>query len=158
MKRLALALPLLLALGCTGHLLGGTVPPPGAYNGVPPFSETQTCTAGTCSRSAPASTAEGMELGMVQGFRLMVCAPAGQTLSGAGTMQAWLCDAAKGVCARNPDLDKSVTASSVQCQVFPDFTVGVVPWTDKSVVFAANGVTVSSGTPLTVYLDAGGPK
>lgn len=155
--RHAAVLALALFAGCAQHL-GATIPAVSVLNAVPAFSETQACSGGTCAGSVPTSTSNGMQLYGVQGFRLTVCAPSGQTLSGAGTMQAYLCDAAKSVCSRNKGLDVTVNASSVRCQVFPDFTVGVVPWADSTVEFVASGVTVSSGTPLTVYLDPGGPK
>jgi len=117
------------------------------------FSEAQTCTTGTCTRSAaPVSNAEGMGLKSVRGYRVSACAATGQTLSGAGTLQAYWCDAISGLCMRNKDLDLSVSASGVQCQVWADFQVGQVTQNLDSVVFAASSVTVSGGATLTVRI------
>jgi hypothetical protein len=117
------------------------------------FSESQTCTTGTCARAAaPTTNAEGMSLYMVTGYRLSICAAIGQTLSGAGTMQAYWCDSLSALCMRSPQLDQSVTASGVQCQAFPDFIASFVTYLADSVVFAASGVTVSGGSALTVRL------
>lgn len=97
------------------------------------------------TQSAPTLVTEGLDLNDVEGFRVTVCAASGQTLSGAGSMQAYLWDNDLGLWARNPDLDFNVTATT-RCQVSPDFQVMVAA---GRVYFAATGVTVSSGT-LTV--------
>jgi hypothetical protein len=91
------------------------------------------------------------------GFRIMVCAGASQTLSGAGTLQAYLLDEKSGLVARNPSLDMSVTSSGVRCQAFPDFVVAGSK-VEGRVIFAANGVTVSAGTTVTVYYRGYAPR
>lgn len=116
------------------------------------YSDTQTCTAGSCTGSAPTSAAVGANLAWVDGFRLRVCAAAGQTLSGAGTMQAYLCDAVKQACYRNSGLDQAVTTSGVQCVTFPDFKATYITELADTVEFVASGVTVSGGAGLTMEI------
>jgi hypothetical protein len=113
------------------------------------FSETQTCTTGTCAGTAPTGADAGAALNSVDKFRLMICAASGQTLSGAGTMQAYYCDAVSNLCYRDTGLDQTVTASGVRCATFPDFNVGYVTAQQDTVEFVASGVTVSGGAALT---------
>lgn len=108
----------------------------------------QPCSAGSCTRSAPTLSTEGMSLIAVYGFRLKVCAASGQTLSGAGTLQAYAYDADEGVWTRNKDLDQLVT-NTTRCQTFPDFRTELRA---DRVLFAASGVTVSGGSGLDVLL------
>lgn len=112
----------------------------------------QPCTAGTCTRADPTSATEGMSLAGVPGFRLTICAASGQTLSGAGTMKAWVYHPDEAAWARNADLDQTVTVSGKRCQVFPDFLTGVP--NNNRVLFAASSVTVSGGSGLDVLVDA----
>jgi hypothetical protein len=121
-----------------------------------PFSETQPCSIGTCAGTAPTSTASGMNIhGMDKGFRLVVCAASGQTLSGAGTMQLYLCSKTLPTCAHNKELDRSVNISGERCQAWADFLVGAPPWEDATVEAVASGVTVSGGVALSVFLFPG---
>lgn len=115
------------------------------------FSEPQALT-----RAAPTTATEGVSLLQVRGFRVAICAAVGQTLSGAGTLQAWVYQAKAQVWMRNPSLDLtiSVTATSCagaacRCQVFPDQRVPVLY--AHRVLYAANAVTVSGGT-VTTYI------
>ena len=111
------------------------------------------------TRSAPAladftttsgsSIGKSLDLANLLGFRVMVCAESGQTLSGAGNLRAYLLDLRDGLVKRNPSIDLAVTASSVRCQVFPDQEV-LIPY--DLVMYAADGVTVSGGTTVTVQL------
>lgn len=110
----------------------------------------QTCSAGSCTGTAPTTQYEGMGLYGVTSYRLTACAASGQTLSGAGTLQAYGFNSAENVWVRNPGLDQSVTASGKQCQAFPDFLVGIQY---GRVRFVSSGVTVSGGSTLDVLLD-----
>lgn len=98
---------------------------------------------------------KALNLNLVNGFSIMLCAASGQTLSGAGTLQAYRFDDRRGLVARNPgkDLAVSVTATSCQgaacrCQAWDD--IQMADSSEVWVMFATNGVTVSSGT-VTVY-------
>ena len=119
-------------------------------------------TAVPTTRAAPSATpvdnqvSSGMKLNSVTGAWISLCAISGQTLSGAGTLDAYYYDMGAALWMRDPDLDRTVTVTATscagspcRCQVWPDFPV------DSSkggyVLFATNGVTVSSGT-LTVRI------
>lgn len=105
------------------------------------------------TRAAPApaefTTTASLGVDGLVGFRISVCAEATRTLSGAGTLQAYLLDEHTGLVQRNNDLDLSVDASGVRCQAFPDFGVHGSR-AEGRVIFAANGVTVSGGSTVTV--------
>jgi hypothetical protein len=114
------------------------------------WSESQALTR---SPATPAAATDGMSLEDVGGFRVMVAAEATRTLSGAGTLKAWLYDPDVGLWMRNDDLDLSLVGipSSQRAIAFPDFTVEVP---EGRVLFAADSVTVSAGTTVTVYIKA----
>lgn len=117
-------------------------------------------TAVPTTRAAPSAApvdktvGSGMKLNYVVGAWVSLCAASGQTLSGAGSLNAYYYDPGAALWMRDPDLDLavSVTATSCagaacRCQVWPDFAVpGNKP---GYVLFATNAVTVSAGT-LTV--------
>lgn len=93
------------------------------------------------------------------GLRVSVCVNGGN-LAGAGALRAYMLDDRTGLVKRNPSLDLSisVTATSCQgsacpCQQFPD------AYTPASrlgghVLYAPDGVTISAGTGVTVYMEA----
>jgi hypothetical protein len=110
------------------------------------LSESQSLT-----RSAPSAATEGMDLANVKGFRISVCAPSGQTLTG-GTLNAWVYNYGSSLWMRNPLLDLTVTSNSVRCLAFPDQEV--VAMMGARVLYAASSVTVSSGSAVTVRIDA----
>lgn len=110
------------------------------------FEESQALT-----RAAPSAATEGMLLTRVAGYRVSICAASGQTLSGAGSLQAYYFDPAREVWIRNPTLDRSVTVSGSRCQAFPDATTLV---RFGRVLYATSSVTVSGGTTVTVRIDA----
>ncbi|MFL5344362.1 MAG: hypothetical protein ACJ8AT_06200 [Hyalangium sp.] len=87
----------------------------------------------------------------VRGFFVSVCAASAQTLSGAGLLRAWVYHPDAASWMRNPDLDLSVTASGVRCQAFPDLRTGYLQ--GRRVLFAADSLTVSGGTTVTVRID-----
>lgn len=121
-----------------------------AVAAVPPsFSEVQSLT-----RSAPSAAAEGMSLTGVSGYRVSVCASAGNTLSGAGAVDIYGYNPVTGLWGINPALRTTVTAT-IRCQTLPDFdaaTLGrMAGW---RVLPAANGITVSGGTTVTVSISS----
>jgi hypothetical protein len=79
----------------------------------------------------------------LSGYRLMVEAPAGCTLAGAGNLRCWVRHCGTGNWLRAPARDVSVTAT-VQGQAYPDVE-SVVRQSDR-VLYAADGVTLT-GTP-----------
>lgn len=113
----------------------------------------QSCSAGSCTGTAPTtSSTQGLSTSGLTAFSLAICAVSGQTLSGAGSMQAYVYRYGTGLWARAPALDQPVPAScaSNRCCAFADMATGVQ--TDR-VYFMASAVTVSSGSTLDVMLD-----
>lgn len=111
------------------------------------WSEAQVLT-----RAAPTVVTEGMPLGDVTGLRVMVSAASGQTLSGAGSLQAYGWDNDLARWLRVPDLDLTIPAtcaSKRDCR-WADLDV---PVQSGRLLYAATGVTVSSGT-VTVSIKA----
>lgn len=123
----------------------------------PPFSENQACSAGSCTRGIPdpnndtVPASSGAELSTATGFRVSICAAAGQTLSGAGTLLAWRYNSNAGKWERNKGLDLTVAVSAVQCAAFPDVEVAALVLKDR-VLYATSGVTVSGGATATVWI------
>jgi hypothetical protein len=109
----------------------------------------QTCAAGSCSGSSPTTSTNGMTLGGVRSFRITICAASGNTLSGAGTMQAWGFSNAEGIWVRNSDLDLTVSLST-RCQRWADLLTGV---SYDRVDYISNAVTVSGGSTLDVMIE-----
>lgn len=128
------------------------------------YSESQSLT-----RAAPTAsplittTNNGVYLRGGQGYRIWVCAGSGQTLSGAGKVDIYTWSVghnSPGVWGRNKGLDETVNISSTdcsgaacQCQVFPDHQI---PGPGAYILPALDGVTVSSGSTATLYLEAWG--
>lgn len=125
-----------------------------------PVSETVTCTANVCTRSAmPASAAEGISLIGVRAIHVSVCAASGQTLGGGGTIQFFLWDSFLNLPMSHTDMywpikvtSTSCIGAACQCQVsdaipIPDFT-----FRPDSIVAAAYQVTVSGGASITVTI------
>ena len=118
------------------------------------FTENQLLT-----RAAPTSATTGMNLYQVKGFRISVCAPSGATLSGAGTIDIYNRNGTTGLWEFNKALQQTVnvTATSCsgapcRCQVFPDFLQ--TARLGSQLLPAANGVTVSAGTTVDIYVQA----
>jgi hypothetical protein len=103
--------------------------------------------------SAPSASTEGLSLNCVDGFCVVVEAPSGQTLSGAGTLQAYIWDpllnAGAGAWARMPAGDKSVTGTAARQAFAAD---EVLSGRGGRVIYIPSSVTVSSGTTCTVYI------
>lgn len=104
--------------------------------------------------SAPTLATEGVSLEFVKNWRVIVSADSGQTLAGAGTLQAYHYNPTTGW-ARNPDLDLtiSVTASTYRSQVFSDVLVGPPMGRLR---YVPSGITLSSGSNVNVRYEMGG--
>lgn len=113
--------------------------------------------AAVASDAAPSTGAAGLDLMNLNGWRVNVCASTGNTLSGAGSLLAYVISARTGLPMRNPTLDFAISVSATscggspcQCQVFPD--VQQVMQGGGQLYYQASGVTVSGGTTATVDL------
>lgn len=116
------------------------------------WSEVQDATGSPATRAAPTTVDEGMSLENVDGFRVMVSAASGETLSGAGNLRAYLWDTDLAAWIRNPELDIAVTTSGQRRLVFADQEVKVP---SGRVLYAADGITFSAGTAgVTVQIKA----
>lgn len=104
------------------------------------------------TRAAPTtSTADGVSLLGLDAITVVVEANASQTLSGGGTLRGYLYDDYLGAWFRCAELDvTSITPSSVRRAAF-NFVVSGARATSR-VMWAADSVTVSSGTQVRVYL------
>lgn len=120
----------------------------------PYFSEAQALT-----RAVPTSASfvsgTALRLDNLNGYSIMLCAASGQTLSGAGSLQAYKFDDRRGLVSRNPSRDLPVTVTSTSCQ---GAACRCQNWDDVPLadglgwaLFAATGVTVSSGTVTVFY-------
>jgi hypothetical protein len=119
--------------------------PMAAYAGAMVDQETMILT-----RVAPTTDAtEGLNLDGLKGFRVCVAAASAQTLSGAGTLDAYLYDYNTARWAINPGLALTQSTSGVRDRCFPDQRVSVPT---GRVLYAANGITVSGGTTVVVTL------
>lgn len=134
MRHLSLLLLLFLPMLASAQDAAGTVRR---------WSEAQALTRAAPTVSCLAATPEGMDLRSVRGYRLMVEADSGQTLSGAGNLRAYYYDFTVGAWARTPELDVAVTLTGVRRQAYADVTS---PVRTGCVLYAADTVTVSGGT------------
>lgn len=91
----------------------------GAYSATISYLDATTvASAGT--RAAPTVVTDGMDIGDCTGWRVIISADSGQTLSGAGTVQIWLWSVFLGRWVRNKQLDYPILESSVRDAVSPD--------------------------------------
>lgn len=103
------------------------------------------------TRAAPTVVTDGMDLGDCTGWRVILSADSGQTLSGAGNVQIWLWSNLLGRWVRNKQLDYSVTESAVRDAASPDQPTYV----GYGRIFAqVVGVTASSGN-ITTQIEGG---
>lgn len=95
-----------------------------------------------------------MDLAGVYGARVGVCAGAGETLTGTGTLRAYLYDPAVADWFYDPDLDlpiaKATPTGARGCRAWPDWVTGMRG--GGRVLYAADGVGVSGGTTVNVYV------
>jgi hypothetical protein len=110
------------------------------------WSESQALT-----RAAPTLVSEGLSLVRCKGFRVYVQAEATRTLSGAGALRAYLWNGSGWIRNTELDIELSADQAGIRTAVFPDQEV-VVP--RGRVLYAADGVTVSAGTTVTVTIEA----
>lgn len=78
-----------------------------------------TCAASSCTRVAPDAGTEGMSLEEITSWRVMVCAPGDQTLTGSGQLEFWTRDPVIGRWGPMKAKHLSVTETVAQCQSFP---------------------------------------
>jgi len=107
------------------------------------FQESQILT-----RAAPTLATEGQALLDLSAITVVVSAELTRTLSGSGTLNAYLYDVDVGRWARCPGLDLTITISGVQDQAFPALLVAGAR--NSRVLWAASGVTVSGGTTVQI--------
>lgn len=106
------------------------------------WSEVQSTTRAAPTVSCLDAVPEGMDLRGVRGYRLMIEADTGQTLSGSGNLRAYYYDFGVGAWLRTPALDIAVTLSSTRRQGYADI---IVPVRSGCVLYAADTVGVSGG-------------
>jgi hypothetical protein len=104
---------------------------------------------GTGTDDAPTLATEGSQLNGVRGFVVCLEADSTRTLSGAGTLLAYLYDPFGQIWCRAPDLDLYVTASAVRGQAWPGNEVVVGK---GRIAYVCSGVTVSAGG-TTIYIN-----
>lgn len=115
-------------------------------NQVPFWTDATAPVAGT--RVAPTTIADGMDLSGVVGFRVILSADSGQTLSGTGSVGFWVWSPGLARWCRDTQLDYSV-AETTRDGCSPDFLAKV---SYGRVLPAPIGVGVSSGG-LTVQIE-----
>ena len=119
-----------------------------------PYSSKFVCTTAGVTCDAPTLVTEGVQLNGVGGITVTVCAAAGQTLSGSGTLTAYVWNESTSTWANAPDYNLTVTGTTVRCQNFAPFWVadthGRIAWVTTTVTASSNSVTVN------VYVSAPG--
>ena len=112
------------------------------------------------STTAPTSSSDGVSLVKSEGLRVMVCAPAGDNVSG-GTLQSWYYDNPLGAWVRTPELDLPVPSGTGQrCINFGDLQPlvkeGRALWKPSGVNhFIADGGAVTDGGNIEVRVSTG---
>ncbi len=114
-----------------------------------------TCSSNACTRTAPSDSSnpqEGLRLGAIASYRVDVCVSTG-TLSGTGTLEAWIYDPDGVVKKWKPMKEKDLTVNATtQCQAFPVET-NSMRGNGIRLVYRANAVAVSTSAPtLTVTI------
>lgn len=106
---------------------------------------------------APTLASEGLGLGSVASFDIVLEADSGQTLNGTGSLQCWRYSEAAGAWTRAPGGDVSYTAitgvrrATIMTGNSPGPGEPVISRRGR-IVYNPSSVTVSSGG-LTIYLD-----
>lgn len=110
------------------------------------------CASGTCDAPVEAAgLTDGLPLvssffTTVNGLAVTVCADDTRTLSGAGTLTAYVWEPSTGLWAAVPDLNLTVSSSARRCQSFTGFlvtlAVGRITWVATGVTVSAGGTTV----------------
>ena len=155
MKKLALLLA--LSLPVSANAAAGVWSLLGAPIG--PYSSKFLCAQAGVTCDAPTLDTEGVQLQGVGGVVVTVCGTAANTtLSGAGTLTAYVYNVATSQWVAAPDYNITVTTSAARCQSFAPFWVadqhGRIAWVTTTVTASANSVTVfvyvsaPGGSPL----------
>jgi hypothetical protein len=117
------------------------------WTSIGPRSVKQVCT--TATEAAPSAATDGCLITDLDGLTIHVEADSGQTLSGAGTLKAWLYNDNSGVWSRAPDLDKTTGTSGVRSL---SFLGDAVVSARGRIAYEVSGVTASSGSRTVYYL------
>ena len=125
-----------------------TATPAGAVD-LPVWTQATPCTGTTCTRTAPTLATEGMGLGLVEAYRITLCAAAGQTLAGAGTLEVRLWDPSATAWARHGTTLEPIAGQ--RCVTWDDVPVAARLRTHRVAVIPV-GITVSGGADVTVRI------
>jgi hypothetical protein len=142
MRRTALAIVLALLAPLAASAA------PATYTTIANRTVQGACASGTCDAPVEAAGAtDGADLvRFARGLVVTVCAASGQTLSGAGTLTAYLREPGIALWAAAPELNLTVTSSARRCQTFSGFMVtvprGRATWVPTGVTVSGGGVTV----------------
>lgn len=102
------------------------------------------------SPAAPSDSSDGQQLPGLGAITVVVSADSGQTLSGAGTLQAYFeDDSLPGRFIRAAWADLTITASGVRDQAFTPYAVAT-PRGNGKFMWVPNAATFSGGAGLTV--------
>ena len=115
-------------------------------------SGASTQTINSAAGNVPVSASDGVSLQGVGGYRAILSAASGQTLSGAGTIRLWYYDATLARWMRSQDLSYTVSDSGVRDIVFQDVEV-LVP---QGRVYAEAVSVTASGGALTLTVQTWG--
>lgn len=108
------------------------------------FISSQWGTSSPITGSAPTDAADGQPLNGLAAITLVISAASGKTLSGAGTMQAYLYDNTLARWVRLPSADFTVDSTGVQDEAFAPVTVET-PRPNGRILWVPVGVTFNSG-------------
>lgn len=122
----------------------------GTWTPIVTYTDATTVASGG-TRAAPTLATDGMDISDATGWRVIVSADSGQTLSGAGTVQIWLWSIALGRWVRNKQLDYSVAETGVRDAGSPDFAA----YAGFGRVFPQVAGVTSSGGNITTSAEAG---
>lgn len=104
------------------------------------------CTTAGVTCDAPSLATQGLKLDNMQGLVVTACAASAQTLSGAGTLTAYVYDDTFAVWSRLTDLDLTVSGTPGRCLSFAGIWVaaprGRVAWVPTGVTASSVSVTV----------------
>ena len=156
MKKILVVAAMLLLAPLQANAAAGVWADLGAPIG--PYSRSFVCAQAGVTCDAPTLATEGVQLQGVGGVVVTVCATVvGKTLSGAGTLTAYVYNVATATWAPAPDYNLTVTATG-RCQSFAPFWVadqhGRIAWVTTVVTANDNSLTVyhyvsaPGGSPL----------
>ena len=156
MKKILVLAALLALIPIQAHAAAGVWADLGAPIG--PYSRSFVCAQAGVTCDAPTLATDGVRLNGVGGVVVTVCAALGQTLSGAGTLTAYVYNEATSTWANAPDYNITVTGTTVRCQNFAPFWVadqhGRIAWVPTTVTASSNSITIyhyvsaPGGSPL----------